>query len=54
MALTSVTLPYALEIAAYGAQGACAQDRALARGLNVSGGRITHEAVRNVFPDLSG
>ena len=54
MALTSVTLPYAVKIAAHGAEEACAQDHVLARGLNVSGGRIMHDAVRSAFPDLSG
>ncbi len=54
LALTSVTLPYALKIADLGATAACEQDPVLARGLNVSGGRIVHEAVIGAFPDLTG
>ncbi|MFP4250194.1 MAG: alanine dehydrogenase [Armatimonadota bacterium] len=52
LALTSVTLPYAQKIAALGAEDACEQDRLLARGLNVIDGRITHDAVREAFPEL--
>jgi alanine dehydrogenase len=44
-ALTNVTLPYVEEIAEYGVAGAMRQDRELARGVNVIGGRITYEAV---------
>jgi len=44
-ALTNVTLPYALKIANQGLKTAMAQDSALAKGLNVSGGRITYPAV---------
>ncbi len=52
-ALTSVTLPYVQKIAALGAEAACEQDRLLARGLNVIDGRITHDAVREAFPELA-
>src|SRR5918996_594173 len=44
-ALTNVTLPYAEEIADHGVVGAIRRDDALARGVNVVGGRITYEAV---------
>lgn len=52
-ALTSVTLPYVLRIAESGYEAACAEDEALCRGLNVSGGRITCAAVAEAFPDLA-
>jgi alanine dehydrogenase len=44
-ALTNVTLPYVEAIAAQGLAEAVQQDRALARGVNVLGGRVTYEAV---------
>jgi alanine dehydrogenase len=44
-ALTNATLPYVEEIADYGLAEAVAQDPALARGVNVVGGRVTYEAV---------
>jgi alanine dehydrogenase len=44
-ALTNVTLPYALAIAEHGAAGAVARDTALAKGVNVTGGHVTHGAV---------
>ena len=44
-ALTNATLPYVEEIADLGLREALAQDRALARGVNVLDGRITYEAV---------
>ena len=44
-ALTNVTLPYVEAIADLGLAEAVARDRALARGVNVSDGRITYEAV---------
>jgi alanine dehydrogenase len=44
-ALTNVTLPYVESIAAHGLAGAVVRDRALARGVNVLGGRVTYEAV---------
>ncbi|MFW5867716.1 MAG: alanine dehydrogenase [Armatimonadota bacterium] len=53
LALTSVTLPYAQKIADMGATEACEQDPVLAGGLNVIDGRIVHEAVSEVFPDLA-
>lgn len=53
LALTSVTLPYAQKIADLGADAACEQDPVLARGLNVTNGRIVHEAVSDAFPELA-
>jgi alanine dehydrogenase len=44
-ALTNVTLPYALDIARHGLAEAARIDPALAKGINVCGGRITHPAV---------
>jgi alanine dehydrogenase len=44
-ALTNVTLPYALEIATQGLEEAVREDPALARGVNVFGGRVTNDAV---------
>jgi alanine dehydrogenase len=44
-ALTNVTLPYVEAIAKHGLAGAVARDPALARGVNVLGGKITYEAV---------
>jgi len=44
-ALTNVTLPYVEAVAEHGLAGAVGRDRALARGVNVLGGRVTYEAV---------
>lgn len=44
-ALTNVTLPYAEAIAAAGVREAVTADPALARGVNVIGGKVTYEAV---------
>jgi alanine dehydrogenase len=44
-ALTNVTLPYVEAIADHGLAEAVHRDPALARGVNVLGGRITYEAV---------
>jgi alanine dehydrogenase len=44
-ALTNVTLPYTLEIAAHGWQAAVRDDPALALGVNASGGELTYEPV---------
>jgi alanine dehydrogenase len=44
-ALTNATLPYVEEIATLGLREAIANDRALARGVNVLDGKITYEAV---------
>lgn len=45
MALTNATLPYVEAIAGRGLVAAVGADPALARGVNVLGGRITYEAV---------
>jgi alanine dehydrogenase len=44
-ALTNVTLPYVEAIADKGVARAIAEDPALAKGVNVVGGKITYEAV---------
>jgi alanine dehydrogenase len=44
-ALTNVTLPYVEAIADNGVVEAIRRDPALARGVNVLGGRVTYEAV---------
>ena len=44
-ALTNVTLPYVEAIADKGVARAIAEDAALAKGVNVVGGKITYEAV---------
>ena len=44
-ALTNVTLPYVEAIADHGVGEAIRRDPALAKGVNVVGGRVTYEAV---------
>ena len=44
-ALTNATLPYVEAIAGQGLRAAVAADPALAKGVNVLGGRVTYEAV---------
>lgn len=44
-ALTNATLPYIMEIANLGVQGAASRDPVLGRGVNVMEGKITNEAV---------
>ncbi|QNM83254.1 alanine dehydrogenase [Sphingomonas sabuli] len=44
-ALNNVTLPFVLTIAKYGADEAMRRDPHLAAGLNVSGGKVRHQAV---------
>jgi alanine dehydrogenase len=43
--LTNATLAYVLRLAEQGADAALDRDPLLARGLNVAGGEITHDAV---------
>ncbi|MEM9007726.1 MAG: alanine dehydrogenase [Cyanobacteria bacterium P01_F01_bin.86] len=50
-ALNNSTLPYVLKLADHG-MTALEKDPALAQGLNVVQGAITHPAVQEVFPDL--
>jgi len=45
VALSNVSLPYFMKVAQYGIEGAISRDPALARGVNVSRGRLLHEAV---------
>jgi alanine dehydrogenase len=45
ISLTNATLPYVEAIAENGLRNAVVADPALARGVNVIGGRVTHEAV---------
>lgn len=51
-ALTSVTLPYALELADLGWERACESDPALAAGLSSAGGALRHPAAIEAFPTL--
>jgi alanine dehydrogenase len=44
-ALNNATLPFVLKLANHGAEAAMTADRHLANGLNVSGGKIRHQAV---------
>jgi alanine dehydrogenase len=44
-ALTNVTLPYVLALANQGTAAAVRADAALARGVNVAGGRLVHAGV---------
>jgi alanine dehydrogenase len=48
-ALSNVTLPYALELADSGLAPAAKEDSALAGGINVLNGHITHEGVAKAF-----
>ncbi len=45
MALTNVTVPYALQIANNGYQQACLDNEALCKGINTLGGYVTYKAV---------
>jgi alanine dehydrogenase len=49
LALTNATFPYALTLANKGWADACRQDRALALGVNVVGGRVTYPGVAEAF-----
>jgi alanine dehydrogenase len=44
-ALNNATLPFVLKLANHGAEAAMKADKHLAKGLNVSGGKIRHQAV---------
>ena len=48
-ALTNVTLPYVLEIAAAGLDDAARRTPAIARGINVKAGKVTNRAVAETF-----
>lgn len=45
VALSNATLPYILELANFGIEGAIARNRALARGVNTYAGCVTHPGV---------
>ena len=45
LALTNVTLPYVLKIAAFGWQKACDQNKDLSKGLNIVNGKIVHQGI---------
>ncbi len=45
LALTNVTLPYAVKLANMGAKAACESDVTLMRGLNTAHGNVTHAGV---------
>ena len=49
LALSNVTLPYALELAEHGLFEAVRRDPALARGVNVLNGQVTYQAVAESF-----
>ena len=49
LALTNATLRYAIALADKGWQRACQDDPALAKGLNIVGGKVTYKAVADVF-----
>lgn len=49
LALSNVTLPYALELAEHGLAAAARKDASLAKGINVLNGQITYLAVAEAF-----
>jgi alanine dehydrogenase len=49
LALTNATFPYAIALAGKGWERACRDDRALALGLNVVGGKVTYPGVAEAF-----
>lgn len=49
LALTNVTLPYALKIANKGWKQAVVEDAALSKGVNVLNGKVTYKAVAKAF-----
>jgi alanine dehydrogenase len=49
LALSNVTLPYALELAGKGLEAACKADKSLALGVNVLNGKVTYQAVAEAF-----
>jgi alanine dehydrogenase len=48
-ALNNATLPFVLKLANLGAEGAMKADHHLANGLNVSAGKIRHQAVADAL-----
>ncbi|GHT30112.1 alanine dehydrogenase [Bacteroidia bacterium] len=49
LALTNATLPYAIKLADKGWEEACKEDKGLALGLNIVGGKIVYPAVAAAF-----
>lgn len=49
LALSNVTLRYALELAEYGLPGAASRNPALAQGINVMNGHVTHQGVADAL-----
>lgn len=49
LALSNVTLPYALELAELGLYEAAKRDESLAKGINVLNGTVTYQAVAEAF-----
>jgi alanine dehydrogenase len=49
LALSTVTVPYGIKLASMGFEAAVSSDEALARGVNVANGKITHEWVAQAF-----
>ena len=49
LALTNATLPYTIALAQKGWRKACEEDAALAKGVNMVGGKVTFKAVADVF-----
>jgi alanine dehydrogenase len=49
LALTNATFPYAMTLANKGWTKACKEDRSLALGVNVAGGKVTYPGVAEAF-----
>ncbi|PIB38029.1 alanine dehydrogenase [Maribacter sp. 4G9] len=49
MALTNVTLPYALKLANLGWEEACKKDASLEKGLNIVSGKVVYEEIIEAF-----
>lgn len=49
MALTNVTLPYALSLANLGWEAACEHDESLKKGLSIVAGEIVYEEIKEAF-----
>jgi alanine dehydrogenase len=49
MALTNVTLPYALKLANLGWEEACKKDASLEKGLNIISGKVVYEEIIEAF-----
>ncbi len=49
IALTNATLPYAIQLATQGWKKACADDKALKKGLNIVNGKVVYKGVAEAF-----